>query len=63
VNRSLLLDDSTLGILGIRLGSLLAHIHALYNSTLLLGIYLQDFTLLAFAITCIDVNNVPFLDM
>ena len=63
MDRRLLFDDTTLRILRIGLGSLLADVHALDNGTLLLGIDLQDFALLAFAVARVDVNHIPFLNM
>ena len=53
MDRRLLFDDTTLRILRIGLGSLLADVHALDNGTLLLGIDLQDFALLAFAVAAL----------
>ena len=63
MNRSLLLDDSTLRILCIGLGGLLADVHALDDGTLLGRIDLQDFALLALAVAGDNVNLIPFLNM
>lgn len=63
MDRSLLLDDTSLGILRIGLGGLLAKVHPLDDGTLLLDIDLQDLALLALAVAGIDLDRVPFLNM
>ncbi len=63
MDRSLLLDDTSLGILSIGLGSLFAQVHALDDGTLLLDVDLQDFALLTLAVAGVHVNRIPFLNM
>ena len=51
MDRSLLLEDTALGILRIGLGGLLDDVHTLDDGTLLRNLDLQDFALLALAVT------------
>ena len=51
MNRSLFLDDASLGVLRIGLRGLLAEVHTFDDGALLRNLDLQDFARLAFAVT------------
>ena len=63
MNRSLLLHDTALGVLGIGLGVLADHVHALDDGALLADQHFEDLTLLPLALAGVHDHRVPFLDM
>ncbi len=63
MDRRFFLDDTTLGVLRIGFGGLLAKVHPLDDGTLLLSFDLQDFALLALVVTGDDLHHIPFLNM
>ena len=56
MNRSLFLDDASLGVLRIGLRGLLAEVHTFDDGALLRNLDLQDFARLAFAVTGDNLN-------
>ena len=63
MNRSLFLDDASLGVLRIGLRGLLAEVHTFDDGALLRNLDLQDFARLAFAVTGDNLYLIPFLNM
>ena len=63
MDRRFFLDDTTLGVLRIGFGGLLAKVHPLDDGTLLFSFDLQDFALLALVVTGDDLHHIPFLNM
>jgi hypothetical protein len=63
MNRSLLLYNATLRVLGTGFLALGHHVHTLYNGTLFFYEHLQYLTLLALAGTRVYVYGIAFLNM
>ena len=63
MDRRLLLDDTTLRILGAGLGVLADEIYALNNSPLFLNEHLKNLTGLTLIFACIDENGVVLFNM
>ena len=63
MDRSLLLYDTALGILGVGFGVLADHVHTFNDRALVVDKDLKHFSLLTLALACIDDHRVPFLNM